>query len=501
MNLATKKRKFSIWWFSLAAATVLTGAFLSAYFSWLAIPIMIGLVLFIACLVLILDQPWLGVLLTAFFLPFEKIGGIDLIGQNTLKINQLFATATIVAWILCYLIIVKKAPTKTPLTWPILAYLAVAAISLLNAVNLERGIMIWLFTCFVMVFALTIPQVVTTASQVRKVVLALLISAGLVALFGLYQFAGDVVGLPAALTGLRKQYTDMVFGFPRIHSTALEPLYFANYLLIPIAVGFMVWISARGGDNKKIQFKKFQISPRLTLLAILVVSVLALILTLSRGGFLGLAAAGAVLIGLSWRRLFQWKNFLPLLLIGSIAALAVISFLNFSGKLSLDVFWEQATEYQKGASIEERFDSYAEAEKLWAKNIYFGIGLGNFGPRVAPAPNLIPEEGWAIVNNETLEILAETGIGGLAAIAGLFILVIWRAVAGLFRVRYLADEKLRVYLFAVLGGLLAALIGILVQYQTFSTLYILHVWFVVGMIEAVRAVIDRQQIKINNKIK
>lgn len=480
----------------LGLMVVIAGAALSACFAWLAIPIIIALVLFVAALVLILDKPWMGVLLTAFFLPFERIGGFDLVGQNTIKINQLFAAATIVAWLLCYLIITKKAATRTPLIWPILAYLAVATVSLLNAKNFERGAMIWLFTFFVMIFALIIPQVVTTASQARKVILALLISAGLVALFGLYQFAGDVVGLPPTLTGLREQYTNSVFGFPRIHSTALEPLYFANYLLIPIALGFMIWVTARPDPSKRLQLRKIKISHRTILLGILVISVLALILTLSRGGFLGLAATGAVLLALSWRRLFKWKNFIPIALIVAVAALGVIGFLNFSGNFSLDKFWQQATEYKTGTSVEERYDAYGEAKNLWEEDIYFGVGIGNFGPRVAPSDYVMPTEGWAIVNNETLEILAETGIFGLAAIAGLFLLVIWRAIAGLARARRIADEKARTYLVAVLGGLLAALIGIMAQYQTFSTLYLLHVWFVVGMIEAVRAVIERERKRV-----
>lgn len=494
----TPKRKLSWRWALIGVIAVIVGAVLSAYFTWLAIPIIIGVVLFIAALVLILDKPWIGVLLTAFFLPFERIGGFDLVGQNTIKINQLFAAATIVAWLLCYLIITRKASTRTPIIWPILGYLAVATVSLLNAQNFDRGVMVWLFTFFAMIFALVIPQVVTTAPQTRKIILALLISAGLVALFGLYQFAGDVVGLPPTLTGLREQYTNSVFGFPRVHSTALEPLYFANYLLIPIALGFMIWVTARPDKSQQPQLREIQISHRTILLGILVVSVLALILTLSRGGFLGLAATGATLIVLSWRRLFKWKNFIPIILIIAAAALGVIGFLNFSGNFSPDKFWQQATEYKTGTSVDERYDAYGEAEKLWDENIYFGVGIGNFGPRVAPSAYVMPKEGWAIVNNETLEILAETGILGLAAIAGLFLLVIWRAIAGLVRARRIADEKTRVYLMAVSGGFLAVLIGILVQYQTFSTLYILHVWFVVGMMEAVRAVIDRERGKISN---
>jgi len=38
---------------------------------------------------------------------------------------------------------------------------------------------------------------------------------------------------------------------------------------------------------------------------------------------------------------------------------------------------------------------------------------------------------------------------------------------------------------------LAAFVGILVQYQTFSILYIMHIWFVIGMLISVQNLIQK----------
>jgi O-antigen ligase len=221
-------------------------------------------------------------------------------------------------------------------------------------------------------------------------------------------------------------------------------------------------------------------------LGIVIVSVLALVLTLSRGGYLGLAATAVVLIILGGRRIFTRRNIIPMVGIVAVVAVGLVTFLNFSGRFSLDVFWKQATEYQQGVSVEERYSAYDQAVKLFAEHPVIGVGVGNFGPRVAKYAQVMPKDGWAIVNNESLELLAETGIFGFAAIAGLMVLVVGRAGCVLWRARQteVTNADIR-FLAAVLGGLLAALVGILVQYQTFSTLYILHVWFVVGMMEAV----------------
>ncbi len=484
--MKNSSQKFSFWWVVLAVIATLVGAGLAAYFSWLAIPIVIGILVFLTAIVLVLDKPWLGVALVAFFLPFERIGGIEIVGETTLRLSQVFAVVTIASWILYYLLIKRRSYARPAIMWPLLAYLAFAAISIVNAVNFERALTVYVFSAFVIIFALTIPQVVRTVRQARWIIWALLLSALIVSLFGLYQFAGDVVGLPESLTGLREHYTGSVFGFPRVHSTALEPLYFANYLLIPIAIAFLLWLGKTKLAVKDKAGKLARIfNSRWFLLAVVLTGIIALVLTLSRGGYLGLIATAVMLLIIGWRQIFTHRNIYIIVIAALAIAVAAIGFLNFSGRFSVDAFIEQATEYQGGAGVEERYQTYDEAKKLFAAHPLFGVGIGNFGPEVATYPHRMPEGGWLIVNNEPLELLAETGILGFAAIMGMLIILFWQSVLSWRKLKNITSEPDRRFLRAVLGGLVAALVGILVQYQTFSTLYILHIWFVIGLMTAV----------------
>ncbi|GAH74752.1 unnamed protein product, partial [marine sediment metagenome] len=92
-----------------------------------------------------------------------------------------------------------------------------------------------------------------------------------------------------------------------------------------------------------------------------------------------------------------------------------------------------------------------------------------------------------IVNNEYLEILAESGILGLALFALIIIILIIRNIKAIIK----AQDK---FIKAILVGLLAAFIGILVQYNTFSILYVMHIWFTIGLMIAVQNIVLR-----NNK--
>lgn len=78
-----------------------------------------------------------------------------------------------------------------------------------------------------------------------------------------------------------------------------------------------------------------------------------------------------------------------------------------------------------------------------------------------------------IVNNETLELLSETGVIGLAAFL-LFLIVLFRE-----NTDHHADDAE-----PIRTACIAALLGMLAQYQTFSTLYIMHVWFTIGLLLA-----------------
>ncbi|MFH0805041.1 MAG: O-antigen ligase family protein, partial [Patescibacteria group bacterium] len=324
------------------------------------------------------------------------------------------------------------------------------------------------FVTFTALLLWLIPNIVQTPAQLRRVVAALLLSFVAVVAFGLFQFAGDMVGLPTSVTGLRTLYTKDVLGFTRIQSTAYEPLYFANYLLLPLSLLAALFLSGRS-------------TLRAGWLALLFgIGVINLVLTASRGGYLALAGLLAVVGIFSMRRLLSPRNLVLVASIVVVGAMVVFRVLGIGGSAGTnDLFRSHITNVFYGASYQERVETIQTAMQAWREQPVLGLGFGGFGPYAAPHPAYVPKDGWRIVNNEFVELLAENGIIG-AFLFGLFILVIiTRSVRVITRTR---DAYLR----AVSVALLAAWVGVLIQYLTFSTLYIVHVWFLLGLTVAVQ---------------
>jgi putative inorganic carbon (hco3(-)) transporter len=459
-------------WWAVVAAVVAIAALVIAvagsvvYGGLLAIPVVIGLIIFVCALLVVLRQPLIGLYVVVFLLPFERIGSIDVAGL-TVRLSQIFALATIVAWILTGLGRGKLRIVRNELTLSLSLYVIAMLVSLLYAPHLSRGVMVMLVTLFVIGFSMLIPQLVVTREHVRRILVVLFVSACIVSVFGLYQFLGDVIGLPRSVTGLREQYTKAVFGFPRVQSTALEPLYFANYLLIPFSLALAFFLE-----------KKQWLMKRWWLFGLIVLFGLNLVLTLSRGGYLA-AVVVVMICALYYARSFFTMRNVVSFVIGGFAVLVVVNYLlSLTGlSRSVDVFLNQASNYSDGAGVVERFSAYELAIDAFIHHPVTGVGVGNFGPYVSRQPFTQPEHGWPIVNNAPLEILAETGVFGLFAIALLVFTLVIRAISA---IRACEDGLIR----TALIGFLVAFFGILVQYQTFSVLFILHVWFVVGMIVA-----------------
>ena len=105
--------------------------------------------------------------------------------------------------------------------------------------------------------------------------------------------------------------------------------------------------------------------------------------------------------------------------------------------------------------------------------LLLGLGPGQFGPYVQ---NNIPRDGkWTIVNNLTLELLVETGVIGFALIL-VFILSLLVKGAG----AYLKQKDPETALFV--GGLSLYLLSQSIQYQGYSTLYIIYIWTSIGIL-------------------
>jgi putative inorganic carbon (hco3(-)) transporter len=429
----------------------------------------IGLSAFIVCLA----RPTWGLIGVVFLLPFERIGAVDF-GGTTIRPSQVLALILIVAWVTRRAWRGTLAWQPQPLFWPLLVFLGVNAISLTHVENFQRGLAVFAFTAFTLMVSIIIPQVLRSEKDVRLVLWALAITTLLVSAFGLFQFLGDLAGLPTSITGLRDLYTKAVLGFPRVQSTALEPLYFANFLLIPLSI-FTAFLFSR----QRISW--------LFGLPLILLAGLALVLTVARGGYIGFAASLVVII------IFSWRQFLHpgrILAFGSvaviIAAIALQLLSSGTNGLSFQQFSSHIGNLFQGASYEERVTTFTTAQQAFQSQPLVGIGPGQFGPYASINPFFEPKEGWKIVNNLTLELLAETGILGLAAIVVAFLLLLGRSVKA-WRVAKTP------YMRSLLVGSTAAIIGILVQYQTFSIIYIMHVWVAIGLLVAFQNISLKQR--------
>ncbi|MBI3963410.1 MAG: O-antigen ligase family protein [Candidatus Kerfeldbacteria bacterium] len=437
----------------------------------------------IAVVFLVLRSPLVGLLFLVAALPFERLGATE-VGGSTIRASQVLLLLTIGLWL--GRLLLRRSPRGSlrseagkasqrpvlsyPIAIPVVAFVAIQILGLQNTPNLERSMIVLGATILTISVSILVPALVTTRDAARRVIMVLFVSAAAVSLFGLFQFFGDVLGLPTTVTGLRDLYTKDVLGFPRIQSTALEPLYFANYLLLPIGLTFALYAS------------NSRFVGRIWMVPLLLLLTVNGILTVSRGGYLGLATM-VVLIGLvSLRRLVTPTRLLLLVGTAAIAYVIVVRALGSGGAINLETFTTHVRGVFYGASYNERVETIDHAVQAFQNSPWVGIGPGAFGPFAAIHPYVKPVDGWAIVNNEYVELLAENGLFGLLAFVGLVLILLVRSLRA-----YLctSDPTLR----ALLVGTLGAFVGILAQYLTFSTLYIMHVWFAIGFLVAVQNLI------------
>ena len=426
--------------------------------------------IFAVALVFVLRDPILGIFLIAFFLPFERLGAYEF-SDITIRLSQIFLIVTAAAWWLNQIMRKRTSLVRNPIFIALALFLLVNVISLLNSVNLERSLLILIYTIFTVSLAFLIPNIVTSPEQVNKVIKVILVSFVIVSAFGLFQFVGDMSGLPTTITGLRDLYTRDVLGFTRIQSTAYEPLYFANFLLIPLAIIFALFLAGKSLVKS---------SWLLTLFGLGMVSI---VLTVSRGGYLAIAVTLLVISIFYWRKLLRPHIIVTFIVATVLLAWVVIQTLSVGGEvLTIDKFQDHVLNVFYGASFDERISTFDQAYMAWREHPLIGIGVGAFGPYVAPHPAYIPQDGWRIVNNEFIEILAENGIIGLVVFLFFVYLIIIRSIKA---ISVSSDGNLR----AIMVALLAAFFGVMAQYQTFSTLYIMHVWFLIGLMIAVQNII------------
>ncbi len=414
-------------------------------------------------------------------LPLERIPSLE-VGGATVRLSQV-AALLLIAINLPALFERRAQLLQAPWRW-IWLFLLIMGVSALFALDPARSVVVTAFTGFVVVVAWTI-SVRFEPDQLGNYVRVLFVGALATCAFGFYQFFGDLAGVPNYLTGLRDAYTKKVFGFPRIQSTALEPLYFADYLLLPICLGAALFLFRRS-----------------VYLWSLVPMLVCLWLTVSRGAFAAMAVVLLLLVvyGVVLGRAKRAGALLGVVLVTVGISVGMIA---LGSTIDAGPAEETGTETRpaKGAgtgagagtgqpgadtdvsSFSRQATSVAQGERGLTRDLglqafsqrpLLGVGPGNFG---GYARGVLPEifyDDSAIVNNEPVEILAETGVLGLLFF-GLFTLsLLWLTIRTLTR----GGVREQPWTLA----LLVCLVGYAAQYQFFSTLYVTHVWVTIGLL-------------------
>ncbi len=436
----------------------------------------------------IAPDPSRGIYLIAFFLPFERIPSLELAGF-TFKINHFLGILTFILW-LGALFVTKRKLMPHPFTWLIGSLFFSFIISGLGAENSFRQLTVMISLGLMAILHFVTVGNVRTSVDLRIIGRLILISAGLMSLIGLYQFFGDLAGLPLGVTGLDPGYAQGVFGFPRVHSFSKEPLYYANYLFIPLGIVASLLLAdrqgKRRGQNSAVSTVAdspiTSILPYPWLVATLALIGINFVLTLSRGAYLAAVPFALTLLAIYFRQFFTWRNLLATALVSIVVFATSYQIVNSVSPESLEKFIDHATlgdvlRTKTGESGFGRLNAFEQALGAWQDSPVFGIGLGNFGPHILAYPEVKPDRGWDIVNNEYLELLAETGLVGFGLWLSLCLAVIVRSVVAYHRA---SDPVAKI----MIAGLQAAWVGILVQYNFFSTLYIIHIWVVMALLIA-----------------
>jgi len=418
---------------------------------------------------LLIAKPQFGPALIGFFLTFERVPSIE-VGGISLRINFLLIVLSLVTFIFSKLVKKQLKIRFDPIRTASVVFILLAIVSAAQAVNMSRALTVIVSLALMFCLYLVMSMVIEKKEDLILALKGLLWGALVAGIFGLYQFLGDMAGLSNSLTLLKVGYDSSTFGFARVQAGSYEPLYFANYIFIP---AFIIIFLNLSGTIKEAMSRRLSIAIGL-LLAI------NFVLAISRGAYLAAGVALVALAVVQAKKIITLKNFVIVALVGLFVVGGVYLALLKSQPRALEEFIAHITvqDRENGESVVLRLSTSAQAiEFFWEKPI-LGVGPGNFGPAKEDYPTEAPDGGWPIVNNEYLEIAAEQGLVGIFGFLLLLAIIFAQVIATYRKVK----DKLIANVALALGF---AFFAILVQYLTFSTLYITHIWYVIGLIGAV----------------
>ncbi len=316
-----------------------------------------------------------------------------------------------------------------PLSLPFVLFLGVALVSTTGTLSLQHSAKE--FVKWLEMFAIYVYAANNLDGQKTIRVLTALFLAGVSeAAIGIYQFLFRVGPEGFSLLGR----------FMRAYGTFEQPNPYAGYLglVIPIALGVaLTVVSLRRSGDKELEDRRPRLALR-TSLALLGAGALgamlaALLMSWSRGAWLGVAAGLVVTVVVQSRRALV----LSLITAFVLTFVILLSSLNVIPEAIAERFSGIGDYYGvfdvRGVKVDdanfaivERMAHWQAAAGMLAEHPLLGVGIGNYAP-VYPAyalPRWSDPLGHA--HNYYLNVAAETGLAGLAAYLLLWGAAFWQ---------------------------------------------------------------------------
>jgi len=392
-----------------------------------------GFVLVVGLIVLLV-QPVLGLVLLALVIPFSQQWQITLAGIR-LGIAEVLLAMTVAVWLARCAARREIRIGPAPLLVPFLLLIGIQSLTLVNGGSFRSSLPeVFKWVEMLVVYLLAASEI--EEGHVPWVLGAMLLAATLQAALGGYQFMRQVGPEAFVLRGR----------FMRAYGSFSQPNPFGGYLgmVAPLSLSFGLWATGRMVNTGERGYERSSPPPirrlfvALLLLATTGAIVGGILMSWSRGAWLGVAAAVAIVFASRSARPVPWIVGLVLL----VALLAVVGQGLLPDALldrlaGLDDYVQYATQVDitrvevtdANFAVLERVAHWKAAWSMFSERPWLGVGIGNY--EAAYPAHAVPRWSAALghAHNIYLHYLAETGLIGLIAYLILFVASItlaWR---------------------------------------------------------------------------
>ena len=372
----------------------------------------------IALATLILIRPAVGLAAVALAIPFGNF--VQLPGFGINGVDALVAL-TITGWLARGIADRRLIFHRPPLTWSLLVFVWCAALSLTQAASWRDGLPEWFKWAEFTALYLVATQVLDRRSATWTLV-ALFAAGALQAVLGSYQFINQA-GPEAFIIQER---------FMRAYGTFGQPNPYAGYLgyLFPVAAS----LTLSAFDRWRRGRERINLALAAACSAMTGALLMGIIMSWSRGAWLGVVAGSFVVIALRSRRS-------AILAVGALIVLT-LSLAAFGTGWMPGIIANRVDDlgsYIGGPdparteitdanfAVLERLAHWRAGQRMFADHPWLGVGIGNYG--TAYGDYALPH--WYLplghAHNAFINFLAEVGVIGFAAFIFFWLGIAWLA--------------------------------------------------------------------------